>query len=75
MAITPTWDSHQRRAIQPNGTVHAARYAGDRNHFTTACAVYPAPQVERLDGTPGLDVTCRGCLDVLLPAPDAHLDA
>ncbi|WP_158101798.1 hypothetical protein [Streptomyces pharetrae] len=34
----------------------SARYAGDRNHLTLACAVYPKPTIERLvhDGDAGV---------------------
>lgn len=53
--------AYLRRAIEPQGTVHAARYAGDRDHFTTACAVYPAPEVDQLDASPERAVTCPGC--------------
>lgn len=53
---------YRRRAVQPDGIVHAARFAGDAHHFTTACAVYPAPAVDRLEHTPDLPVTCTGCL-------------
>ncbi|CAM5334578.1 hypothetical protein SGLAM104S_07100 [Streptomyces glaucescens] len=47
---------HQRRAIEPECTTHAARYAGDRNHLTLVCAVYPKPTIERLvhDGDAGV---------------------
>lgn len=59
----PTCDSHQRRATEADGTIHAARSAG--GGFTTACAIYPAPEVERLEFTPRGPVTCDGCLTVL----------
>jgi hypothetical protein len=35
--MKPTYETHQRRAIEPDGTTHTARYAGDRDHFTLAC--------------------------------------
>jgi hypothetical protein len=54
---------YRRRAVEANGAVHAARFAGDTYHFTTACAAYPAPAVDRLEHTPDLPVTCAGCLD------------
>ncbi|MFI2078595.1 hypothetical protein [Streptomyces triculaminicus] len=56
---------HPRRAVEADGTVHAARYAGSRTHFTTACAVYPAPEVVRIDPRPDRAVTCPACLDAL----------
>lgn len=59
----PTYGSHQRRAIEADGTVHAARSAG--GGFTTACAVYPAPVAERLEFAPRDPVTCTGCLTAL----------
>ncbi|MFF4504796.1 hypothetical protein [Streptomyces sp. NPDC001401] len=52
---------YPRRAVEPNGTVHAARYAEDRNHFSTACAVYPAPTVDRLEHGSDRKVTCPDC--------------
>lgn len=58
---------HLRRAIEPDGTVHAARYAGDRTHFATACAVYPAPECAALEGTADREVTCLGCRRALCP--------
>lgn len=66
--MKPTYDTHQRRAIEPDGTVHAARYAGDRRHFTLACAVYPMPAIERLvhDGD-FMTVSCTGCREALAP--------
>ena len=64
--LKPTYETHQRRAIEPDGAVHAARYAGDRDHFTLACAVYPMPVIERLvhDGN-FRSVTCDGCRTAL----------
>lgn len=53
--------TYSRRAFEVGGTVHAARYAGSLRHFTTACAVYPAPEVDRLDASSATDVTCRAC--------------
>lgn len=32
--LTPAPATHQRRAIEPDGTVHAARYAGSRTTHT-----------------------------------------
>ncbi|MFE7268744.1 hypothetical protein ACFU9B_43490 [Streptomyces sp. NPDC057592] len=66
MTSTTTYETHQRRAIEADGTIHAARYAGDHDHFTTACAVHPAPVVERLihDGYVW-SVTCPGCRTAL----------
>jgi hypothetical protein len=60
--MKPTYETHQRRAIEPDGTSHAARYAGDRDHFTLACAVYPMPAIETLvhDGK-FHSATCSGC--------------
>ncbi|MEH0576847.1 MULTISPECIES: hypothetical protein [Streptomyces] len=52
---------YPRRAVEPDGTVHAARYAGDREHFTTACAAYPAPTVDRLEHSSDRKVTCLDC--------------
>ncbi|MCB5910361.1 hypothetical protein [Streptomyces pinistramenti] len=52
---------HDRRAVEEDGTVHAARYAGDLWSFTTACQVYPAPAAVRIEATPDRAVTCRGC--------------
>lgn len=65
MSLPPSWVNHQRRAIEADGTVHAARYACDREHFTTACTVYPAPVVERLEPLPTVAVTCVDCIDKL----------
>ncbi|MGW0867006.1 hypothetical protein [Streptomyces sp. NPDC002611] len=65
MTTTATYETHQRRAVEPDGTVHAARYAGDRDHFTTACACYPAPEIERLEAESFRSVTCPGCLQAL----------
>nr|WSX25638.1 hypothetical protein OG690_38505 [Streptomyces tubercidicus] len=62
-----TYETHQRRAIEPDGTVHAARYAGDRWSFATACAVYPAPTVKALERQGIRSVTCPGCLEALAP--------
>ena len=59
----PTYDSHKRRAIEEDGTAHAAR--GAAGGFTTACAVYPAPEAERLEFAPTRPVTCTGCLTAL----------
>jgi hypothetical protein len=71
--IKPTYETHRRRAIEPNGTAHAARYAGSRRHFTTACAVYPAPTVDRLvHDAEFRPVTCTGCkaaLAVVITCP------
>ncbi|GAA1377169.1 hypothetical protein ACFPK5_00420 [Streptomyces beijiangensis] len=69
-ATTITYETHQRRAIEPDGTTHAARYAGDRQHFTTACAVDPVPTVERLEHNELSDtefwpITCPGCKDAV----------
>jgi hypothetical protein len=66
ITMKPTYDTHQRRAIEPDGTTHAARYADDRNHFTLACAIYPMPSIERLihDGNVWT-VTCSGCRTAL----------
>lgn len=60
---------YRRRAVQPDGTVHAARYAGDADHFTTACAVYPSPAVDRIESTPDRPVTCTGCLTTTQEMP------
>jgi hypothetical protein len=60
---------YPRRAVEPDGTVHAARYAGSRTAFTTACAVYPAPAVDRLEHTGERPVTCTGCLAATAPTP------
>lgn len=57
-----------RRAIEADGTTHAARYAGSLRHFTTACAVYPAPEVDRLDASSAREVTCEGCRTALAAA-------
>jgi hypothetical protein len=59
----PTYSSHQRRAIEADGTVHAARSAG--GGFTTACAAYPAPEAEQLKFAPSDPVTCTDCLTAL----------
>ncbi|MEU5221001.1 hypothetical protein AB0G79_33040 [Streptomyces sp. NPDC020807] len=73
--MTPTYETHQRRAVEEDGTVHAARYAGDRHSFTTACAVYPAPAAARLDSRPLLRITCAGCLAALRASDgDDHHD-
>jgi hypothetical protein len=53
--------TYPRRAVEPGGTVHAARYAGDRQHFTTACAIYPAPVAVSLEYTGDRPITCAGC--------------
>lgn len=64
--LKPTYETHRRRAIESDGTVHAARYAGDRQHFTLACAVYPMPAIERLVHDADVwAVTCPGCKAVL----------
>ncbi|MBU3865548.1 hypothetical protein KN815_16120 [Streptomyces sp. 4503] len=57
-----TYETHQRRAIEPDGTVHAARSAGDQKHLTLACLVSPLPTIERLvhDGD-YYRVTCQKC--------------
>jgi Protein of unknown function (DUF3307) len=56
----------QREFIQHGGAAHAARYAGDRRHFTTACAVYPAPAATRLVHDADVwPVTCPGCKTAL----------
>ncbi|MCX4858381.1 hypothetical protein [Streptomyces canus] len=52
---------YPRRAVEPDGTVHAARYAGDRQHFTTKCAAYPAPTLDRLEQGSDRKVTCLDC--------------
>lgn len=52
--------SYPRRAVEADGTVHAARFTGRRT-FITACAVYPAPTAERLDASSAQPVTCPGC--------------
>ncbi len=52
---------YPRRAVEPDGTVHAARYAENRQHFTTKCAVYPAPTVDRLEHSSDRKVTCPDC--------------
>lgn len=63
---TITYETHQRRAIEPDGTVHAAKYAGDREHYTLACALYPMPDIERLvDDGNYWTVTCQGCRTAL----------
>lgn len=72
--------AHARRLVEPDGTVHAARYAGDRAHYTTACAVYPAPECASLEATPHRAVTCTGCREAMpdcpappvSPSPSAH---
>jgi len=61
-----TYETHQRRAIEQDGTTHGARYAVDRQRFTLACAVYPMPAIERLEHQEFTDtefwpVTCPGC--------------
>jgi len=58
--------AYPRRAVEDDGTVHAARYTGPHS-FTTACAVYPAPVAERLDARSALNVTCPGCLNATCP--------
>lgn len=64
--LVPTYDNHKRRAIEADGTVHAARgAAGGAGGFTTACVVYPAPRVKRLEFAPEAPVTCNGCLKAL----------
>ncbi|MBV9026424.1 MAG: hypothetical protein JO362_22125 [Streptomycetaceae bacterium] len=66
--IPTTYQTHQRRAIELDGTVHAARYAGDRDHFTTACAAtrYPAPAIDRLvNDVDAWTVTCPACRTAL----------
>ncbi|MEU5426896.1 hypothetical protein AB0H73_15005 [Streptomyces olivoreticuli] len=65
MPASTTHLPHPRRAVEVDGTVHAARYAGDRRYFTTACVVYPAPQVVQLDQRPDRDVTCSACIEAL----------
>lgn len=60
---------HTRRAIEPDGTVHAARYAGDRHHVTTACAAYPAPEYAFVEPTPHREITCTGCREALAARP------
>ncbi|MGW4138821.1 hypothetical protein ACWELV_18870 [Streptomyces mirabilis] len=60
-ASTDALADYPRRAVEPDGTVHAARYAEDRNHFTTKCAEYPAPVVDRLEDGSDRKVTCRNC--------------
>lgn len=66
MTTATTYETHRRRAIEPNGTVHAARYAEDRQHFTTACAVYPAPAIDRLVNDEEVwSVSCPNCLTAL----------
>ena len=62
-SLVPTYSNHQRRAIEADGTAHAARGAG--GGFTTACTVYPAPEAERLEFAPHALVTCTGCLTAL----------
>ncbi|MER8086592.1 hypothetical protein ABTZ57_16015 [Streptomyces sp. NPDC094048] len=52
---------YPRRATEPDGTVHAARFAP--GGFTTACHVYPAPVAERLDASSEQPVTCPGCVE------------
>ncbi|MGY4973472.1 hypothetical protein ACWGCC_30395 [Streptomyces nigrescens] len=59
--------SYDRRVIEPDGTVHAGRFAGDRHSFTTACAVYPAPPAIRIEPRPARAVTCRGCVVATTP--------
>jgi len=68
---------HPRRAVEPFGIVHAARYAGDRQHFTTACAVYPAPVDAVLEHTADRPVNCPGCLaavETVTHCPAAHAE-
>lgn len=52
--------SHQRRAVEPDGTVHAARYASDRHHFTIACSTRDLT-IERVEHTSARTVTCPAC--------------
>ncbi|MBB5932597.1 hypothetical protein FHS34_008107 [Streptomyces echinatus] len=71
--MKPTYESHQQRAVEPDGTSHATRHTGDRDHFTLACAASPMPAVDRLvqDGDL-LPVTCPGCrtaLTVVITCP------
>lgn len=64
--LVPTYDNHKRRATEADGTVHAARgAAGGAGGFTTACVVYPAPRVKRLEFAPEAPVTCNACLRAL----------
>ncbi|CAL9666093.1 hypothetical protein SUDANB145_07167 (plasmid) [Streptomyces sp. enrichment culture] len=67
---TPAALRYSRRAIEADGTVHAARYTGRRT-FTTACAIYPAPVAERLDASSALPVTCPGCRTATADEPPA----
>ncbi|MFD7769821.1 hypothetical protein [Streptomyces sp. NPDC059787] len=53
--------NYPRRAIEPDGTVHAARFTGRRT-FITACAVYLAPAVDRLERGSDQQVTCLDCI-------------
>jgi hypothetical protein len=57
--------TYPRRAIEATGTVHAAR--GGPRYFTTACATYPAPEVERVDASLAYTVTCPACIQALAP--------
>ncbi|WP_324787070.1 hypothetical protein [Streptomyces sp. H51] len=52
---------YPRRAVEPDGTVHAARFTGCHT-FITACAAYPAPAADRLECRSDRQVTCRNCL-------------
>ncbi|MFF3378183.1 hypothetical protein ACFYXF_35170 [Streptomyces sp. NPDC002680] len=52
---------YPQRAVEADGTVHAARYVEDRNHFTTKCAEHSAPVIDRLEYSRDRKVTCRNC--------------
>ncbi|MFM9735209.1 hypothetical protein [Streptomyces niveiscabiei] len=57
-----TYDTYRQRAVEPDGTVHAAKYARDRQHVTLACTVYPLPDIDRVAGDRDVwTVTCGGC--------------
>lgn len=62
MSLPPSWVNHQSRAIEPDGTVHAAQDE-DSQHFTIACAV--CRDVERVDSPASVGVTCVDCIDLL----------
>ncbi|MFM9449134.1 hypothetical protein [Streptomyces acidiscabies] len=68
-----TYDTYQQRAIEPDGTVHAAKYARDRQNFTLACTVLPLPDIDRVaDSREVWTVTCGDCkaaLAVVITCP------
>ena len=61
------------RAVEADGTVHAARYAEDHARFTTACAAYPAPTVDHVESNVARPVTCPACITACQTSPDSLL--